>query len=566
MKSKLLLLVLLLSGSHVLLAQEQISEAEVNLQKMFIEANRERLLEKYDNAIALYQRILKEDGTNAAAAYEIGRIYHSQRDIEQSIKALRQAIELDPDNEWYYRYLSDIYQESNRNKDGVQLYEEMVKRWPENEHFYLKLAFFLVRDREVNKAIKVYEDLESRIGINDEVSRRKHLLYLGSGDNKRAARELERLIEAYPEEVTYRYMLASFYENIKDKAAARRVYEEILLRAPNDPKAKMFLAGQPSEQTSDQAYLAQLQPLFEQQNIKLDEKMKGILPFITRVAETGDRPLADAVLQLTEILAAVHPGEAKVYAAQGDLLAHSGRPRSAIAAYRQALAEDESVYAVWEQLMQQEYNLGQTSSLLEAADDATAIFPNRPYIYYLMGAAALLQGDTRQAKTALDQVTLMAARDALLKGEAMAALANVYASNGDTKQADAALQQAIELARQSPEQGYWQAQLNVQRGNLAAARKLLEDILKVDADNGRYLALLTQIAYTEKDYKEIRTRLEKLFASTEEPPADLVERYGDVLYQLGEAEAAWVQWNRAQKMGAANETLSRKIADRRLYE
>jgi predicted negative regulator of RcsB-dependent stress response len=45
------------------------------------------------------------------------------------------------------------------------------------------------------------------------------------------------------------------------------------------------------------------------------------------------------------------------------------------------------------------------------------------------------------------------------------------------------------------------------------------------------------------------------------------EHYGDILFKLGEVENAVQQWEKAKNMlTTSNETLNRKIANRKIYE
>jgi len=45
-----------------------------------------------------------------------------------------------------------------------------------------------------------------------------------------------------------------------------------------------------------------------------------------------------------------------------------------------------------------------------------------------------------------------------------------------------------------------------------------------------------------------------------------LEHYGDVLYQLGEKEAALQQWQKAKQTGKASDLIDKKIKDKKLYE
>ncbi len=50
-------------------------ESDVLLEKLFIEANREKILGNTDEAIQRYLEVLQKDNNNAAANYELARLY-----------------------------------------------------------------------------------------------------------------------------------------------------------------------------------------------------------------------------------------------------------------------------------------------------------------------------------------------------------------------------------------------------------------------------------------------------------------------------------------------------------
>ena len=54
---------------------KQVSEKEVNLQKVYIEGMKEKILGNHDEAIVLFQEVIKLSPKNDAACYELAQIY-----------------------------------------------------------------------------------------------------------------------------------------------------------------------------------------------------------------------------------------------------------------------------------------------------------------------------------------------------------------------------------------------------------------------------------------------------------------------------------------------------------
>lgn len=416
----LFLLPLLLTLS-LLSAQSEMSEREVKLEEQFIAAKREALLGKTDEAIGMFRALLEEQPKNDPALFELARLHFAAGQTPEAIEALREAYAIRP-SDVYAAFLADLYQAAGRYQDGADLYAGLIDRYPERAENYLERAAFLVRAQDIRGAMKVYESLEDRIGVNPELSRRKHALYLGTGDRKRAEQELVALVEAFPREVAYRHLLAGFYRSQEEEKKAREVYQEILRIEPADVRAQLALQDAAPAGNAASGNDAELLALLGRSDVDLDLKVGKLLPLIQQVANTGDRTLADRLLQLTAELRRVHPDAAKAAAIEGDLYFHSGRLSEAARAYRETLELDDTVYPVWEQLLAALYLDNQIADLRKYAEEALDVFPNRPavYVHYALGEA--LRGDFAEANNLLQQAQLMvsanpeaaAAVDALL--------------------------------------------------------------------------------------------------------------------------------------------------------
>ena len=212
MKFRILTLAMVLLWQTGFAQMGQITEQEIKLQELFIAANAEKLRGNYEKAIELFESFLEKDKENGAANYELARLYDLEEKNDLALKAAEKAAAQDGSNIWYQMFLAELYLEMNEDKKAAGVYESLVEKNPDEADFYFKWAYFLVRSNETEKAIKVYDELEKKIGVNEEVSRRKHSLYLGLGNYKKAEKELDVLIEKYPNNPEYRHLLANFFE------------------------------------------------------------------------------------------------------------------------------------------------------------------------------------------------------------------------------------------------------------------------------------------------------------------------------------------------------------------
>ncbi len=567
MKRHFLLFALLTMATLLAQAQnDRYSQADVDLQALFIEAGREKLLGNYEKAEEAYQKVLERDVDNDAALYELARVLAKQDKDEEALKAIQKAVQEDDANEWYKFFLAEHFQEMGRDRDAANVYETLVKRNPDKEDYYFKQAFYLVRAGEPKQALNVYDALEAKMGVNEKIARRKHQLYIGTGDMKKAAAELQRLIDAFPQQLRYYNLLAGFYEQIKDNDQVRAVYQQILELDPDNAKAKMAVAGAVREQSGgEMAFLNSLKPVFENPDVQLDVKIKEILPLIQQASNESNQTMLPALLELSKILVNVHPDEAKAHAAYADLLYYADEKDEAVAEYEQTLELDETVYLVWEQLLYLYKEQEAYDKLVERSENAMDIFPNQAEIYYLYGLGQTENGEYRDALSVLNQALLMSGRDGRLQFDIYTQMGNTQHAMGESGDSNASFEKALQLNSEgAPALNAYSFALADRGENLDRAEDMIKRATKLVPNNPAYQATYAWVLYRQENYSKARQWAEKALQNGGDDDADMLERYGDILFQVGETELALTNWKKAQAQGNDSETLERKIAEQKI--
>ena len=417
-KSFLLLLVaafqlLTLQAQNTLDGEAKIvPESEVDRQSAFIEAERERLLGHFDKAVEKYKTFLYDNGDNAAAWYGLARTFAEQKDYVNAIDAAGKAAKKDPGNQWYLIFQGDLFEQVGQAKDAVLIYQELVKRFPQTAEFYERLAYLSVLAGEPKDGLKALDQLEKLRGVTEETADKKHMIYLGMGNIKKAAAELEKLADTYPKRLEYRHRLAELYESVGDKDQARKVYQDILRRNPNDDVAKIAVI---EKSGSDLSFLTALKPHFKDPALSLDGKIKELLPYFEKLNKGLDPAAIQALLDLGTILETAHPNDPKAWSLSGDLLYHSGQMAEAFKRYQTCIRLNPTVFSVWENTMAILYEQKNYADLLKTAERAMDDFPNKALAYYYYGVAANETGKPEDAIGQLEQATLMAGNNLALQ-------------------------------------------------------------------------------------------------------------------------------------------------------
>jgi len=544
------------------------TEEEVNTQKIFIDANREKILGNYEDAAYLYKEVLKRDKENDAAAYELARVYDALDKDDKALNSIKLALAIEKDNIWYKMFLADVHEKRGNFKKSAAIYEELVKEDPPHADYYFsKQAFYLIKAKNPEKAIAVYNQLEQTIGISEDVIRKKQSLYFGMGKEQEAAGELEKLVKAFPSIIEYRHVLADFYASTGKSSKANEIYRQILEIDPEDAKATIQLAAANGEKQGATAYLSSLKTIFQKTDVGIDLKVKELIPYISQVAKTGDIMLANTCIELAQILEQVHPKEAKTYSAYGDLLYHSGRKKEALPKYEQAVFLDNSVYPIWEQIMYihtEDYNV---EGLLNTSEKVIDLFPNQAKSYYFNGLANSELGNFSEAINMYQQAMMMSRRNPVMQSDLFRRMGASYFQLKKYDRSDKAFESALKLnAKDYMALNDYSYYLASRGEKLEKAKEMIALANQVQPDKAVLQDTYGWVFYKMKNFDSAKEWFGKAMANGGEQMPQILEHYGDVLFQLNDIDGAIQHWQMALDKGAQSEFLEKKIADRRLYE
>ncbi len=407
------------------------------------------------------------------------------------------------------------------------------------------------------------------MGVNEEVVRHKHTLFVGMGDYKKAAKELEKLIEAFPDKVNYRHMLATFYEQIDEKTKARAEYEKILTLDPNDARAKIALAEK-EKGRDDIGFLNSLKPVFENPDVKIDVKITEILPYVNSLADTGDRQLGNTLLGLTSILERVHPNSAKAFSVLGDVLYYTGQQDKALEKYKKTLDLDDTVWLVWEQVLYIHAENKNWPELVKTSEKALDIFPNQAMAQYFNGLAYNHSDEHRDAVNSLQQALLMSGKNARLRYDIFNELGKAYFHLKQYAKSDEAFEEALQLNPNEPNvlknYSYCLAARPAASEGIAKAKELAERLNSLAPNVAANEDALAFVFYKMKDFKTAKSWLDKAMQHGGDTNPTVLEHYGDVIFQLGNTTGAVQYWQKALELGGKSEFLEKKVKEGKMYE
>lgn len=548
-------------------ADSRPSEKEVQTQKLFIEANKEKVLGNLSDAAYLFGEVLKKDGANHAAYYELAKINVLQQTYGKAKKNALAAIDLSQDNLWYNSLLAEIYDLDGNYKAAAEVYQNMSKIAPDEISFYFSQAEAYMKDGKTDQAVKAYNEIETKIGATQETVSAKYSIYMEQNKPTKAAQEIERLVKTYPKNTEFRLMLAEHYEHVGDKDKAVATYKEILAINPDEPIANLAMAESYHSKGDNSNYLHSLKGIFGNPDVNIDVKIQEIVPYIDLVGKTDDPELVKQATALTEVLTTTHKEDAKAFAVHGDMLNHADQPEAALKQYQKAVEINSNVFTVWEQILFINSSLGQTDELLKNSSKVMDIFPNQPMPYFFNGMANSQNKKHEEAVDAFEQAALMSGKNVALKEQVLIQLGGEFHRLNQSKKSNEAFDKALELNEKNPltlnNYSYYLAE----RGeDLGKAEKMSEQAVALKPESISYMDTYGWVMYKQKKYKEAKKWIGKALEGGGRDNPTILENYGDTLYQLQEVEEAVKYWQMAVTSGATSEKLNKKIATRKLVE
>lgn len=433
MKMRFVLIIYLILPLAMLAQVDRVSEAEVQEQAKFLDALQLRILERYDEAIAAFEALEKEDPSNDVIHFELAKLYWVKRKDSESAYHANQAIKFNPANTVYREFLIDLYAQT---KDYVALNESLnsfIRAGNFDESYYYQLINSYRKTGQTEEALDLLEELEERVGYKKSIGNQRSAIYKRLGKKRKLKGELTRMRQSFPDDAEVLTRCAILLESINERDEAFEVYQDLLAIDPNNTTALKKLATRNNKAKTESDFLASLEPLIRNEEFPLEEKIKELIPYVPRLEKEGK--LTDEMLRLMAILQEQHGDDARVNALHGDVYFNTRQPEKAIPFYQRTISLDKSVFMVWKNLMIAQDKVLDYKGLASTAQKAVDYYPNQALCYYYAGKAALETGDPESAQDWLQEGRFLTGRNPRLAAEFDLVGVKIHLLKGENAQA-----------------------------------------------------------------------------------------------------------------------------------
>jgi tetratricopeptide (TPR) repeat protein len=565
MKGFYFLFLFLLSSTVVLSQNVQRSEEDVQTEATFIEAIRNKLIDRHDLSVPQFREILKKQPDNHVVWNELAYGLWKTKMYDEALDAANKAVSLMPRQVSYLKIQGDIFHAKQNVPEEINVYKKIQSIEPYKESNYTYWVDLLLNAGKWDDAIKVLNLLEQNKGINEISSLKKTMLFEQNGKLKEAEAELLKLNNAFPSDLRYLHALAGYYSKYQKPEKATEIYKDIIAINPGDDRANLALASSYKLSGQDEQYLQSLQGLMENGAISLDAKIVELIPYLEKAISKKDKVLLAIIDKYAANLAVMYPDEAKTHALSGDVLFAQGHEAEAFIQYQSALKLNQAIKSVWIQYLGLAERFEEPAVLVQSSERAFDLFPNEPSIAFSYSYALIKNGDSEEARSVINQLLLMTFNKPewlekvyglelsldYLEGKKDLALSAVNKIKSINSKSISLYRYPIEL-------------LTYLSKDLTLANELTLQAIKDFPHSPELEGYLGVINFKLKKYSEARSGLEAVLTKSTPSNALFVETYGDTLFMLRDNEMAISTWKKALELNPFSNRLKKKVLDKTL--
>mgnify|MGYP003335733068 CR=1 FL=1 len=533
---------------------------------LFFNANKEKILGNLNNAADLFAEVIRKDGGNHAAMYELANIYAEQKKYSDALFFIRTAYKLDPKNAWYAMSFAEILQKNGKFDESASVYEQLLKDKPDRLDYYFEWASALIYANKLQDAIRVLDKLEGIIGVNKDVVMQKQRLYMQLGKSDKAISEVQKLIDENPKDPQAYGMLAELYQNMGQKEKALEVYNKVLEIDPENPYIHLSLADFYRTNGDKDKSIEELKKAFGNKKLDVDTKIQILASYYALLELHPE--MKDQALEMSKLLIEANPEEPRAHAVYGDFLIQDKQYEKALDEYVLAKKLGAKEFTVAQQLMFLESQLQRWDSLAKESEEAVSNFPDQPLGYFFNGLANLQKKKFADAVKSLNTGVKLIVDNKNLEGQFYSSLGEAYNELKDYTKSDENYDKALELnpkdANVLNNYAYF---LSVRGDKMDKAEKMSMESNALEPDQGSYEDTYGWIMYKQGKYSDAKVWTEKSLSHGSDKSATVLEHYGDILYKLGDTNKAFEYWQKAKNAGEGySEFLDKKLESRKLIE
>lgn len=532
----------------------------------FYEALSEKAQGNYAEAFNLFQHCHALDSTNANVLSELSGFYNVLQEKNKALSYLQRAVEKDPDNYYYNMMLASLSRELDLKEEAIDIYKKILETQQDKTDVYMALAEAYNDSGDLEKAIEVLDELEKTVGVREAITLNKFRLYSMLSEKEKAFDEIESIIKKNPDDLNYILLLGDLYLQDNQLEKSLEQYKKAEAIDPDFPALVLSMvnyyekSGKP-DLAQEEIRQALISPMFE-----VDIKLQLLTRYISLLQ--SNKTDTKIVNPLFTTLFDQHPHNAQLNFLYGSVLLLQENEEDAMKQFEIYTTAEPENPAGWEQMLR----IALPDSLdrvISITENALKHIPDAYQFYFYLGASKYQQEKYQEALTVFEEgLEIIGDDNPPVKSDFYAQIGDLNYHLGNRDIAFENYEKALKLNPQNlgvlNNYSYY---LSLRNENLDKAERMSGITVKAEPTNPTFLDTYGWVLFKQGAYTMAKIYIENAVKYTEEEPsAEVLEHYGDVLYKTGEVEEALEQWKKAKELGGDSKALKKKIKSKKYAE
>lgn len=537
----------------------QVSSTDEEVNTLFLDGMQDLMLEKRSDAFIKFTEVVKKQPKNAAAHYQLSRLWSEKKDIQNAIIEIKLAKKYDPENKWMLEEYANLMFLDGQFLKAAEVYGALAAKSIDKESFLYKQAYSYSWAGKLEESLNILTQLQSLKAEYDEsIQLTKAEVYLKLEQKDSALSILHSLSKYNPSNPAYPSLLSIMYSKAGEKDKALKQLTDFQERNPDDTGIKSSLLNY---NISEKPLMASkyADEIIKDEALTIEEKL-SILNSANNVLKDGQKNMfAEHYLpQLAQMDTIT--GSAKFQ--YGVFLYAVEKPDSALVQLKEAIAMDSSNLPAYGYILNLVFSKEKADDLIFYSIKGEKAFPELAIFNYFSAVGYYFNDEYSQSvasaergieKTSLYDTARMISLNALL--------GDTYQKVNQNEKAEKSYEKALKYEYKNPTVlNNYSYYLAVNNKDLNRALKMAELAISLEPKQANYLDTYGWVLYKKGDFKKAKTYLSKaLEHAEEESKKEIFEHLGDTEVQLGNPHEALAYWLKAKEHGGDSEELLRKI-------
>lgn len=535
----------------------------------YMEAVRQRNLGNYAEAYELYKHALALNPNAPEALFDMASFCAFLGSKAETQAYYEKASALAPKNEWYQQVLGNFYYRNNEIDKAISVYEKMASN-ADKEEIYYELLSLYTQKQDYEKCIWALDKLENLGGKSEQLSMEKFRMYLRLEQKNKAFKEIEALVNEYPNDSRYKVMMGDLYLDNGQPEKALTIYQGVLEEEPQNVLAQLSVISYLEKQEKKEEAETSLENLVK--NPSLDSATRASVMRKIIYNNEDEKEDSTKVLSLFEkVLELPQDGpDVAILGTQYKMM--KKMPKEAITtSLRQVIKIDPANTGARLQLMQYAFDREDFEDAIQLCQEAIEYTPEELPFHYYQGLSYFQQEKNDEALAVFKRSTqyIVSDSDPELVSNIFGAMGDIYHTKKMDKEAyesyDSALVYKPDNTLVLNNYAYY---LALEKRDLEKAEAMSFKTIKADPKSYNELDTYAWILFLEKKYAEAKIYVDQSLKNGGETSAGIVEHAGDIYSMNGDLEKALEFWQKAENMGGTDNAklLAKKIKRKKYVE